>query len=120
MSARLPLIDEYQGLCHAGVPVPAPTAIQLRSCNRGYSKADCRSFPAPESRSAIRYTVLRRTVLLLEILCIEEADHGPQSWRKLDFDIASSCLRTDVENAILRAQAQAFCRSYLAHFGSST
>src|ERR1700721_4187727 len=78
INGRWPLIDRYEGRCLAPdscgqVPFP----MRLDSCNHGYSCGACQRFPLTEDRSALRYTLLRRTSEQLEILCIEEHDDAP-------------------------------------------
>jgi hypothetical protein len=135
-NARLPLIDEYEGLCHAGSqPAEAPAELRFRCCNHGYSKGCCERFPSEETRSAMRYSVLRQNESGLDLICIEEHNYGPLRWRTLRYRVdetpvqkatlqaggalhqsGTECLEPELDDACIRAQAVAFCRSYLRHF----
>jgi hypothetical protein len=115
VNGRLPLIDEYKGRCLAPDSGGSP-AMCLDACNHGYSRGICQRFPVTESRSALRYTVLRRTSDQLEILCIEEHDHAPGRHYPLRYAIAEATLSSNACEDSVRAQATAFCRSYLARF----
>jgi hypothetical protein len=114
---RLPLIDEYDGFCHAAPErVAVPEELRFRSCNHGYSRGTCAHFPESQALSGFRYTVLRCDAVALEILCVEERDYAPARWFPVRFLIAEQRLDTDTYDACVRAQAMAFCRSYLARF----
>jgi hypothetical protein len=115
-NARLPLIDEYDGLCHAdSAPVEAPVEVRFRYCNHGYSRGCCERFPSVETRSSLRYTVVRHTGSALDLICIEEQNYTPLRWRALQYLLESECLEPEIDDACMRAQAVAFCRSYLKH-----
>ena len=116
-NARLPLIHEYEGVCHAkAAPENAPEALRFRYCNHGYSRGACECFPAAETRSCLRYTVVRRTATILEFICVEEQDHAPLRWQTLEYVLASGELSPEIGELCMRAQALAFCRSYLKQF----
>src|SRR5947209_6518910 len=115
--ARLPLIDEYEGLCHAGdSPETPPDSARFRCCNHGYSRPACARFPQIEERSALRYSVIRETVETLQVLCIEERDHIPAPAATVRFDLATSTLLANELTFLMQAQALAFCRSYADRF----
>jgi hypothetical protein len=115
--ARLPLIDEYDGLCRAGERVEnASESVRFACCNHGYSKAACGRFPRAEQPSAFRYTVLRESADELQILCIEEREHIPTWHGTVRFEIGISALMENELSSIVRAQATAFCRSYIERF----
>jgi hypothetical protein len=58
-AARMPLIDEYDGLCRAeAAPFPVPGQLRFRCCNHGNSRQACAHFPADEMRSALRYEIV--------------------------------------------------------------
>lgn len=121
VNGRLPLIDRYEGCCLAtNFKTSVPVEARLDYCNHGYSRGSCEHFPAHETRSALRYTVLRHSPDVLEILCIEEQDHAPLHHYQLRYQIAESALSTPTSNEAVQAQAIAFCRSYLTHFGVVT
>lgn len=113
-SGRLPLIDQYEGFCMASGEAHVPDRETLfRCCNHGYSQNTCARFPAAETRSCLRYTVLRSTPDALEIMCVEECNHEPKHWRRLEYHLDSTQLRGDVSTDCMRAQAIAFCEAYL-------
>lgn len=115
--ARLPLIDEYDGLCRAAAePFGVPLQHRFPRCNHGYSRRACEHFPAAEARSSFRYTVLRQSAASLEILCIEEQDYAPVRWHSTQYTQATGSLEPELADSWMRAQALAFCRSYLEHF----
>jgi hypothetical protein len=94
------------------VRVAAPAGLRFRFCNHGYSRLECPSFPPSETRSALRYSVVRETMEALEILCIEERDHIP-AWRaQVRFSLAAGDLAENDLPAAMQAQVLAFCRSY--------
>jgi hypothetical protein len=116
-NARLPLIHEYDGLCRAR-PEPLGVAPQHRfcCCNHGYSLGCCEHFPAADTRSSFRYTVLRHAAAALEILCIEEQNYAPVRWQATRYSLENGLLEPEVADTCMRAQVLAFCRSYLQRF----
>lgn len=113
--ARLPLIQEFQGSCHAcDTVVPAPADGLFSLCNHGYSRGECVHFPPDEVRSCLRYSVIGETSEFLEILWVEEQDHKPVKWDKVRYRIATGTL-SDELSGCMRAQVEAFGRSYLSH-----
>ncbi len=118
-NARLPLIHEYQGVCHAAAePQTAPEALRFQYCNHGYSRGACDCFPSIETRSCLRYTVVRRTATALELVCVEEQDHAPLRWQTLRYILTTGELDPEVSEICMRTQALAFCRSYLQQFSA--
>ena len=116
-SARLPLLDEYDGVCRAHPePIPAPAERRFRCCNHGYSYNLCDLFPAASSQSCFRYTVLRESSDGLDILCVEERNYAPVRWHPAHYRFESAALEPELADACMRAQALAFCRSYLQRF----
>ena len=76
--ARLPLFEEYDGICHAAPePFRAPAEVRFRYCNHGYSRGGCASFPDVETRCCARFDVLRSDVEAIELLCVEERGYAP-------------------------------------------
>lgn len=115
--ARLPLIQEYDGSCHATDPISAaPSDLRFRCCNHGYSRGECSRFPQAEPLSALRYHVVRRTPDAVELLCIEEIDHRPGRHFRFVYDVRAALLQPTAVNQRLQAQALAFCRSYIQRF----
>jgi hypothetical protein len=116
-NARLPLIDEFDGVCRAlAEPAPVPTAARLQLCNHGNVRGECAHFPAQDSRSAIRFNVVSRSSTGLDVLMIEESFYGPSAWRRVAFQIASQDFYPELRDRCQRAQLLAFCRSYLARY----
>jgi len=119
INARLPLLDEYDGVCRAGsAPVGAPAEHRFRCCNHGYSHGLCEIFPSADARSCFRYTVLAHSSAGLEIICIEEQNYAPLRWHPTQYRLATGCLEPELADVCMRAQALAFCRSYLSRFPS--
>jgi len=116
-NARLPLIDEFDGVCRA-LPeaFPVPSAARLRLCNHGNAHGQCVHFPVQDKRSSFRFEILRRSAADLDLLFVEEALYAPFSWRRLAFLIDSERLEPDPPDPCQRAQLLAFCRSYLRRF----
>jgi hypothetical protein len=114
---RLPLIEEYDGTCKT-TGAAVPEGMLHACCNHGYARGICHQFPAQEERAAIRYTVVERTSDALELLCVEEARHEPVRWFKVEYLVSTGEVRGDWNSGdnCLRAQAEAFCRSYVARF----
>ena len=116
-TARVPLLDEYEGACHAGeAALPAPDALRFRCCNQGYCRGICEHFPAREVRSSLRYDVMRQTATVLDVLCIEEQSYAPLRWRPVQYFVETGQLQPEITDVCLRAQLLAFCRSYLARW----
>jgi hypothetical protein len=115
--ARLPLIEEYDGVCHAHAEtLTAPSDLRFRYCNHGYSSGVCQRLPAANAPSCLRYNVTRRSESTLDILCVEEQNYAPLRWQSVAYSITSDCLSAEVKDACLAAQLLAFCRSYLKRF----
>jgi hypothetical protein len=116
-SARLPLIEEYDGACRAAMaPLAVPAERRFRCCNHGYSYGLCELLPPSAARASFRYTVLRQSAAALDILCIEEQDYAPRRWHSAHYLAATGALETDLADGSMRAQVLAFCRSYLERF----
>jgi hypothetical protein len=114
---RLPLIEEYNGRCHAlsdSSQTPGPDCLQL--CNHGNPKGQCEHFPPGEKRSCFRYSVVQRSATSLEVICVEEQDYAPLRWHSLQYNFAAGRLETEPADLCMQAQALAFCRSYLQRF----
>ena len=119
-NVRLPLLDEYDGTCRAGSEaIAAPAERRFRCCNHGYSRGLCEIFPAADARSSFRYTVVRHSSSGLDIICIEEQNYAPLRWQPTQYCFATGRLEPEVGDACMRAQALAFCRSYLERFPSA-
>jgi hypothetical protein len=116
-NARLPLLDEYDGLCRA-IPVveSVPAERRFTSCNQGYSRGCCEHFPAAEPRSALRYSVISYSAAVLQILCIEEQNYAPLRWHPAQYFPNTGRLEPEISDLCMRAQILAFCRSYLERF----
>lgn len=113
-NARLPLIDEYDGVCRANGSA-IDEAGRLRYCNHGNARGGCCHFPAEEERSSFRFEVLRRSVAHLDLLFITETAYAPSAWRRLEFLMNGEELKPLPADACERAQILAFCRSFLKH-----
>ena len=117
VNARLPLIDEHEGLCHAdGEPFEAPATMRFRYCNHGYSRGACEHFPGTETRSCLRYQLTRLTGTEFEIAIIEEQDYAPTGWCIVKYSIDQERLEPEIQDCCIRAQVVAFCRAYLSRF----
>jgi hypothetical protein len=117
LNARLPLIDEFDGVCRASAePLPVPQATRMRLCNHGNAGGQCGQFPVGEIRTSFRFDVVRRSSSHLDVLFVEESLFAPLAWRPLTFLIGSDRLDPDPGDACQRAQLLAFCRSYLRHY----
>ncbi len=115
--ARLPLIQEHEGLCRAGAePFEAPAAMRFRYCNHGYSRGACQHFPLHETRSGLRYQLIGSTEAELEIMVIEEHDYAPAQWHVVKYSTGSELMDPDIQEPCMRAQLVAFCRTYLTRF----
>ena len=119
-NGRLPLIDEYEGICTAPGGSLAPDRETLfRCCNHGYSHGACSRLPSQAKFSCMRYSVLSRTPHSLHIICVEEINHEPRQWHRLEYLIDQADLRLDLQGCppteCVRAQAVAFCRAYVRH-----
>jgi hypothetical protein len=116
-NARLPLIDEFEGVCRASSEThPIPAGARLWLCNHGNVRGLCADFPAQEQRSAFRFEVLRRSASQLDVLLIEEAHYAPLAWHRLTFTVNPEQLEPDPADPCQRAQVLSFCRSYLRRY----
>jgi hypothetical protein len=116
-NARLPLIQEFDGVCHAAAePFAVPDEHRFPCCNHGYSRARCQHFPSTESRSAFRYTILKQSASVLELVCIEEQDYRPVRWYPTSYFAETGLLEPELADSCMRSQVVAFCRSYLERF----
>lgn len=119
-AGRRPLIDEYDGLCHAQPePVAVPQEARFRWCNHGNSKGACPFFPAHEIRSCLRYELTQSEDGRIRVLCIEEQSYSPLRWYAFEYFADEQRLEPEVKDACVRSQVLAFCRSYRAHFASA-
>jgi hypothetical protein len=113
-NARLPLIEEYDGVCHAeaeAIPVDAETRMRL--CNHGNVRGVCTHFPKDHTCSSFRLEVLRRSASHIDVLFIQEAFYSPAAWRRVEFLIDGERLDPETGDVCERAQILAFCRSFL-------
>ncbi len=116
-NARLPLLDEYDGLCHAQAEtITAPATLRFGCCNHGYSRGCCDRFPAGEIRSGLRYDVVRRSPAALEIVCVEEQQYAPLRWQSIRYFFDTERIEPELTDLCMRAQVVAFCRNYLKRF----
>jgi hypothetical protein len=82
-------------------------------CNHGYARGLCASFPAADRNSAHRFSLLVCEPQQVQVLFIREEEYAPAATRLLHFSIPEdSLVENDLDTAI-RAQAAAYCRSYL-------
>jgi hypothetical protein len=109
---RLPLIYEFEGICHAGEPLIHPLH-RFHYCNRGNAKGNCPSFPNELALTAIRLNVTGKTPQTLTIVVVEEESHWPRAWASFSFLIAENRLEPEIEDSCRRAQVFQFCLSYL-------
>ena len=116
-AGRLPLIDEYDGLCHAAAQAfPVPVELRLRCCNHGNSRGTCPHLPKDEVRSSFRYEMVKRTSAALELLLVEERDYAPFRWQTVRYSLEGEALEPEISDSAKQAQIRAFCRSFLEHF----
>jgi hypothetical protein len=115
-SARLPLIDDYEGFCRADSNrIPATTADRFR-CNHGYSRGVCTHFPSSDPRSAHRFHVMKVEAETIQILWVEEQNYAPARWESVQYSIATGTMTPVPPDECLRAQILAFCSSYYRRF----
>jgi hypothetical protein len=114
-NARLPLIEEYDGLCHAGSEsATVPAESRFAGCNHGNRDNPCVRFPAAVQAVALRFTVAKESSDALEVLAIEELNHRPVRCQTVRFVLGTEELLPDRSDVCQRAQLLAFCRSYVA------
>lgn len=116
-NARLPLIEEQDGVCHAAAdPFAVPSELRFSCCNHGYSAKHCGHWPEAVGVSALRYSIAAHEGDVLQVICIEEKDYAPVRWRSVQYSIATGQLEPMIEDSCMRAQVIVFCRSYLQRF----
>ncbi len=113
--SRLPLLYEFEGVCHAGENGITPIH-RFHYCNRGNARGYCESFPATMPLTAVRFNVTGRTPAVLTVLVMEEENHWPRIWSTFEFGIADGHLQPEIEDTCRRAQLFHFCRGYLERF----
>jgi hypothetical protein len=117
--ARLPLLEEYDGFCHAADEIRRPPReLRFACCNHGYSRGSCPHFPTSENRSALRFDVLVSNPDLIELLLVSESEHFPINWARYRYCVAAGTLEPEPADICTRAQIMAFCRSYLRRFSA--
>jgi hypothetical protein len=115
-NGRLPLIQEYEGTCHAsGTGTNASGSV----CNHGYAQGQCERYPNSEPSVALRYSVLHRNGGELQLMCIAEENHSPVRSMRLHFSSDLNGITERDLEACLMAQAVAFGRSYLRIIAST-
>jgi hypothetical protein len=114
---RVPLVDAWQGECHAGAEPFVPAEEITRShCNSGYARGACRHF-ADGRGDAVRFHVQANESAVMRILYTRERDCWPTGHGVVEYDIA---LRTAAcDDPILRRQAEAFATAYRKRTGAS-
>ncbi len=116
---RLPLIQEFEGICHGGEPVISPDH-RFHLCNRGNANGTCASFPAGLGVTAIRFSVTACTATALTLLVVEEHNHWPGAWQTVQFCLEEKRLYPEVRDVCRRAQIRHFCESYLEGLHAET
>jgi len=111
-ASRLPLIHEFDGICHAGERGIDPEH-RFHYCNRGNAQGNCESFPASMPLTAIRFSVTAQTARALTVLMVEEHNHWPGAWKTIDFMIHEKRVEPEISDVCRRAQILRFCDSYL-------
>jgi hypothetical protein len=115
--ARLPLLEEYDGVCRAAPQPFSPEAgHRFQYCNQGNVEGACSHFPLTGVATSFRYHVAASDTLHLEVLMVEEKQHWPHSWRRIHFQIATGQLNPAEPDPVICAQLLAFCNSYLKRF----
>ena len=115
--ARLPLLAEHDGLCHATDPPVAP-ALEWRfaGCNQGRDQEHCPRFPAGREAVVRRFNVQSNTGATLVVLVSEEKNHSPVRWREVHFSTIEGKLNDPPADLCEVAQIQVFCANYLQRF----
>jgi hypothetical protein len=117
-SVRLPLLDEYAGVCRASAAPARPAEATLaKGCNQGYPRS-CENYPGGLVPAAMRYTVTGESDGMLAVTWVEEQTHAPVRWGTTRFDITQmrvvDTMPADaMPSTVIAAQLLAFCRSYL-------
>lgn len=117
LAFRLPLIEEYDGVCRAAVePFAAPDELRFQLCNHGNCAGRCAHFPANAACSSQRFNMTGSSSTSLEVLQLQETSYAPTAWRSVRYFIGSELLEPEISDVCARAQLIAFCRSFLRHF----
>ena len=83
------------------------------SCNLGYARGECASFPEGDGPDAVRFTVSSHEGAVIGISYVVERDHHPFAHGRLEYSTAAAVFVTPPETATLARQAQAYVESYL-------
>jgi hypothetical protein len=114
LNARLPLLQEYDGVCCAAdTKMAVPGELRFKCCNHGYAASECSVRPANSRMSANRFSVLSRSDVGLEIVCVEESQFAPVRHFVLRYSTVLQSFEVPVTEPCLASQARAFCESYL-------
>jgi hypothetical protein len=121
-NGRLPLIDEYDGDCHLqGSHGAIDQSVRMLGCNHGNLGGVCcrlnAHFDVPQNHRAIlRFHLQSRERDGVRVTVIEEDDFFPVRWSTIAFRLNAETFEPEIEDLCQRAQALAFCRSYLSRF----
>jgi hypothetical protein len=111
--ARLPLLDEYDGVCHADHDlIRVPAEMRFSGCNHGNRVPPCNKVQIPQKAGVLRFTVLGMTTEAVEVLMLQERDHRPVSWQNITYFLLDERLQPEPTETCERTQVLAFCRSY--------
>lgn len=118
-NARLPLLQEFDGLCRARLtPEVVPGAMRFRFCNQGNSQRECQNYPINRPSASIRFDVLRHSGASIEILMLEEREYAPFAWQRITYQFEGDKLEPETDDPSRRAQILAFCRTFAHQTGS--
>lgn len=119
---RLPLIDEYDGVCHLREARPVLDArLRFEACNTGFANSSCSDWNRhlevlSNRRPVLRFSIQTRQQDILNVTVVEEIGYAPARWRTVTFQAASQTFEPDITEPCERAQLLAFCQSYLQRF----
>lgn len=109
---RLPLGDDYRGLCQAGAELFQPSeSSQQDLCNCGYARGRCDRFPT-ESADAVRFSVVQEDDARIRLIYVLERAHAPEAHGVIEYSKPAARMEGNVDARLL-AQAGAFVQSYL-------
>ena len=114
---RVPLIDPWQGECHAGADWAIPDEETVRArCNCGYAAGACSRFV--EGRGdAVRFHVLEHSPASFRILYCYERECWPQQRGVIEYDAVDG--RAACEDELLGRQVEAFASAYRRRRGAA-
>jgi hypothetical protein len=111
--SRLPLGAGFAGTCHANGEEATPTETELREfCNLGYARG-CSRMPKRHCADGVRFAVARDEGSLIILHYVNECEHEPVEYGRLEYDCAEQRFNVPLRDMCLQRQAECYVAVYL-------